>query len=191
MSLDAIPRRKPVILIAGIVAALFCSAGIATIMDWGVSERTSAEYAGMLAFLKRGDINRSVMARQDTHDTVALARATARCAGCAVIESIVVAEMRDETTGVCAADDWVDYGSGLNKLVVAGGRNLAPLAEIVAEAVVRNIDAGNMQSAAGYGSRSASAMGRETRSGLRAGRGGSRVSESGSSTSKLERPPEE
>jgi hypothetical protein len=30
-------QRNPAILIAGIVAALFCSAGITTIMDWGVS----------------------------------------------------------------------------------------------------------------------------------------------------------
>ena len=79
MSLGTKLRGKPLILIAGIVAALFCSAGIATIMDWGVSVRASDEYAGMIAVLKRVDINRSVMARRDTRDTVA--RAGARCVG--------------------------------------------------------------------------------------------------------------
>jgi outer membrane lipoprotein SlyB len=151
MSLGAIPRRKPVILIAGIVAALFCSAGIATIMDWGVSPaRTSAERTGLIALFKGADANRAAMPRRDTHDAVAIARSTMRCAGCAVIESILVVGMRDETTGVCAAADWVDHGFGHNKLVEGGGRVLAPLAEIVAEAVVTNSRAQKTQSAAAY-----------------------------------------
>jgi len=58
-----IPRwqRKPVILIAGIVAALFCSAGVATIMDWGVSPgKTPGERTGLIALLRGGDANQGV-----------------------------------------------------------------------------------------------------------------------------------
>jgi hypothetical protein len=147
-----IPRwqRKPVILIAGIVAALFCSAGVATIMDWGVSPgKTSGERAGLIALLRGGDANRGAVDRRDTRHAVAVGRPTARCAGCGVIESILVVDMRDETTGVCAAGDWVDQGFRSNASAEAGGRNLGALAEIVAD-VVRNTSARNMQSAARY-----------------------------------------
>ena len=144
-------QRNPVILIIGIVAALFCSAGIATIMDWGVSAgRTSAERTGLIALLRGGDATRGAVDRRDAHDADAVARSTARCRGCGVIESIQVVEMRDETTGVCAASDWVDHGLRNNASVETGGRNLATLAEIVADVVVRNVSAGNMRSAAGY-----------------------------------------
>jgi outer membrane lipoprotein SlyB len=67
-----------------------------------------------------------------------------------VIESVLVVDMRDETTGVCAAGDWVDHGFRINASVEADGRNLATLAEIVADIVVRNASATNMQSAARY-----------------------------------------
>jgi outer membrane lipoprotein SlyB len=144
-------QRKPVILIAGIVAALFCSAGVATIMDWGVSPgKTPGERTGLIALLRGGDANRGAVDRRDTHHAVAVARPAARCAGCGVIESILVVDMRDETTGVCAAGDWVDHGFGNNASVEAGGRNLATLAEIVTDVVVRNASARNMQSAAHY-----------------------------------------
>jgi outer membrane lipoprotein SlyB len=151
MSLGTKLRGKSLVLIAGIVTALFCSAGIATIMDWGMSPaRKAAERTGLIAFLKGGDVNRPAMARQETHDAVAIVRTTARCAGCGVIESIVVADMRDETGGACAAADWVDYGFGHNKFVEAGGRVLAPLGDIVAEAVATNSSAPKMKSAPGY-----------------------------------------
>jgi outer membrane lipoprotein SlyB len=145
-------QRKPVILIAGIVAALFCSAGIATIRDWNVSPgKTLGERTGLIALLKGGDANRGAVDRYDTRDAIALTRPTARCAGCGVIESILVVEMRDETTGVCAAGDWVDHHGFLkNTSVEAGGRNLATLAEIVGDVVVSNVSARNMRSAAGY-----------------------------------------
>ena len=147
-------RRKPVILIAGIVAALFCSAGIATIMDWGGSPaKAPGERTSLIALLRGGDANRGAvdgLDRRDTHQAVAVARPTERCAGCGVIESILVVDMRDETTGVCAAEDWVDRGFRNDASVEAGGRNLATLAEIVADVVVRNASARKMQSAARY-----------------------------------------
>ena len=144
-------RRKPVILMAGIVAALFCSAGIATIMDWGGSPaKTPGERTGLIALLRGGHANRDVVDRRDTHHAVAVARPTERCAGCGVIESIGVVDMRDETTGVCTAGDWVDHGLRYNASVEVAGRNLATLAEIVADVVVRNARARSMQSAAGY-----------------------------------------
>lgn len=143
-------RRRPVILIAGIVAALFCSAGIATIMDWSVSPgKTLGERARLIALLM-GDANRGPGNPRDTHDAVVLARPTARCAGCGVIESILVVDMRDETTGVCAASDWVDHGFRDNALVDAGSLNSATLAEIVAEVVIKNFSARNAQYAASY-----------------------------------------
>src|ERR1700693_3174039 len=123
-------QRKPVILIAGIVAALFCSAGIATIMDWGVSPgKTPGERTGLIALLRGGDADRGAVDRRDTHHAVAVARPTSRCARCGVIESILVVDMRDETTGVCAAGDWVEKGVRDNASVEDGGRNLAMLAE--------------------------------------------------------------
>jgi outer membrane lipoprotein SlyB len=144
-------QRNPMILIIGIVAALFCSAGIATIMDWGVSAViTPAERTGLIALLKGDDATRGAVERRDAHDANAVARSTARCAGCGVIESILVVEMRDETTGVCAASDWVDHGFRNNASVETGGRNLATLAEIVADVIVRNGSARNLRSAAGY-----------------------------------------
>jgi outer membrane lipoprotein SlyB len=144
-------QRNRVILIAGIVAALFCSAGIATIMDWGVSPgKTAGERIGPIELSRDGDANRGAVDRRNTHDAVAVARSTARCAGCGVIESILVVDMRDETTGVCAAGDWVHQGLRNNALVEAGGRNLATLAEIVADAGGRSASARNMQSAARY-----------------------------------------
>jgi outer membrane lipoprotein SlyB len=144
-------QRKPVILIAGIVAALFCSAGVATIMDWGVSPgKTAGARTGLIALLRGGDANRGAVDRRDTHRAVAAARPTERCAGCGVIESVLVVDMRDETTGVCAAGDWVDRGFLINASVEADGRNLASVAEIVADVVVRNTSATNMQSAARY-----------------------------------------
>ena len=144
-------QRKPVILIAGIVAALFCSAGVATIMDWGVSPgKTAGERTGLIALLRGGDANRGAVDRRDTHRAVAVARPTARCAGCGVIESILVVVMRDETTGACAAGDSVGHGFRNDASVEAGGRNLATLAEIVADVVVRSAGATNMQSAARY-----------------------------------------
>jgi hypothetical protein len=149
MSLGTILRRQPVILIAGIVAALFCSAGIATIMDWGVSAgRTSSERTALIALLRGGDATRGAVDRRDAHDADAVARSTARCTGCGVIESILVVDVRDETTGVCAAGDWVDHGFLKNTSMEAGGRNLTTLAEVVAG--VRNVSAGNVRSAAGY-----------------------------------------
>jgi outer membrane lipoprotein SlyB len=144
-------QRKPVILIAGVVAALFCSAGIATIMDWGVSAgRTPGERTGLIALWSKSNADRDAMDRDDTHHAVAIAPSTARCAGCGVIESILVVEMRDEMTGVCAADDWADRGFRNDASVEGGGRNLATLEEIVADAVARNASARKMQSAARY-----------------------------------------
>jgi outer membrane lipoprotein SlyB len=140
-----------VILIAGIVAALFCSAGVATIMDWGVSaEKAPGKRTGLIALFKGGDPDRGAVDRRDTHRAVAVARPTARCAGCGVIESILVVDMRDETTGVCAVGDWVEHGFRINASVETDARNLATLAEIVADVVVRNASATNMQSAARY-----------------------------------------
>ena len=142
-------QRSPAILIIGIVAALFCSAGIATIMDWGVSPgRTSTERTGLIALLRGGDATRGAVDRRDAHDADVVVRSTARCTGCGVIESIQVVEMRDETTGVCAAGEWVDHGFLKNTSVEAGDRNPATLAEIVAD--VRNAYTGNMRFAAGY-----------------------------------------
>jgi outer membrane lipoprotein SlyB len=144
-------QRKPVILIAGVVAALFCSAGIATIMDWGVSAgKTPGERTGLIALFRGGDADRSAVDRRDTHHAVTVARPTARCTGCGVIESILVVDIRDVTTGACAAGDWVEHGFRNDASVEAGGRNLATLAEIVADVVVRNASARNMQSAARY-----------------------------------------
>jgi outer membrane lipoprotein SlyB len=144
-------RRKPVILVAGIVAALFCSAGIATIMDWGGSSATTpGDRIGLIALLRGGDANRDAVDRRDTHLAAAVARATERCAGCGVIESIGVVDMRDEATGVCTAGDWVDHSLRDNASVEASSSNLATLAEIVADVVVTNASARNMRSAAGY-----------------------------------------
>jgi outer membrane lipoprotein SlyB len=144
-------RRNPVILVAGIVAALFCSAGIATIMDWsGSAAKTPGEPIGLIAFLKGSEANRNAVDGRDTHRAAAIARATDRCAGCGVIESVEIVDMRDETTGVCSAGDWVDHSLRDSAPVEASGRNLATLAEIVADVVVRNAGARSMQSAAGY-----------------------------------------
>jgi outer membrane lipoprotein SlyB len=140
-----------VILVAGIVAALFCSAGVATIMDWRVSPgKTAGERTGLIALLRGGEANRGAVDRRDTHRAVAVARPTARCAGCGVIESILVVDMRDETTGACAAGDWVDHDFRNNASVESVDRNLATLAEIVADVVVGNASATNMQAAARY-----------------------------------------
>lgn len=144
-------RRKPVILVAGIVAALFCSAGIATIMDWsGSAAKATGERIGLIAFLKGGDANRNAVDRRDTHHAGAVTRATERCVGCGVIESILVVDMRDATTGVCAADDRVESGFRDNAPVDAGGRASATLAEIVADVVVKNFSPRSVQSATSH-----------------------------------------
>jgi hypothetical protein len=144
-------RRKPALLVAGIVAALFCSAGIATIMDWSGSAATApGERISLIALLKGGDVNRNAVDRRDTHHAGAVARATERCAGCGVIESILFVDMRDETSWVCTAGDWVDHSLRDSASLEASGRNLAILPDIVADLVVRNAGARSTQSAAGY-----------------------------------------
>jgi hypothetical protein len=140
-------QRNPVILIAGIVATLFCSAGVATIRDWGVSPEMAAEHPALVALFSGGDANRGAVGLHDTHDAVGAGRPMARCAGCGVIESILVIDMRDETTGDCAAGNWVDHSLHSNALVEPGSRNLATLAEIVADVIVRNASGRNVQSA--------------------------------------------
>jgi hypothetical protein len=143
-------QRKPVILIAGIVAGLFCSAGIAMIMDWGVSAgKTLGERNRLIALLK-GDANGGAADQRDAHDAGAGVRPTARCAGCGVIESILVIDIRDATTGVCAAGDWVDHGFRDHAPADADGRNPAALAEIVADVVIKNFSAWNVQSETAY-----------------------------------------
>jgi outer membrane lipoprotein SlyB len=143
-------QRKPVILIAGIVAALFCSAGIATIMDWGVAPGKPLGERTRLIALLRGDANRGAVDQRDAHDAGAVARPTARCVGCGVIESILVVDMRDETTGVCAAGDWVDHGFRDHAPADAGGRDPATLSEIVADVVIKNFSARSVQSATSH-----------------------------------------
>ena len=146
-------QRKPVILIAGIVAALFCSAGIATIMDWGVAPgKPLGERIRLIALLS-GDANRGnrgAVDQRDAHDAGAVARPTARCVGCGVIESILVVDMRDATTGVCAAGDWVDHGFRDHAPADADGGDSATLAEIVADVVIKNFSARSVQSATSH-----------------------------------------
>ena len=137
------------ILIAGIVAALFCSGGIATIMDWGAARgKPLGERIRLIALLS-GDANRGVVDQRDAHDAGAVAP-TARCVGCGVIESILIVDMRDATTGVCAAGDWVDHGFRDHAPADADGGDSATLAEIVADVVIKNFSARNVQSATSH-----------------------------------------
>ncbi len=144
-------RRKAAMLIAGIVAVLFCTAGIATIIDWGVSPaKWRGERIRLISHLGGGAANRVAVDRHDTHDAVAVARPPARCARCGVIESILVVDMRDETTGVCAAGDEIEHGFRDKELAEAGLPNLGTLAQIVADVVIRNALSTNTRSAAAY-----------------------------------------